>query len=317
MKGLWWVGRRLLTIAAQLLMVSVAIFAVLHLTPGKPEQILLGTQPSTPAALEAIRAKYHLNEPLVDQYWLWLQKAAHLDFGRSIQTGQTVTGVIGERLPVTLFLAVYALALVVLVAVPLGLVAGVRAGTVVDRIVTTITTVGFSAPAFAVGIASLYVFGVTLGWFPVYGSGDGFVDRAWHLSLPAGTLALTVIALIARQARASAIKVSDQDFMTFAMARGLPRHQVWGRYLLRNSSLPIATSIGLVLGYFLTGAVIVEQTFALPGIGSVILSSISTKDLPMVQGLGLLAALFVLLANLLADFSYTILDPRLRREMFA
>ncbi|MBO8192453.1 ABC transporter permease [Streptomyces oryzae] len=313
-----WTVLRLLTAAVQLLALSIVIFSVLYLTPGKPEQILLGTQAGTsPAALAAIREKYHLNEPLVNQYGLWLRDAAHFDFGRSIQTGQTVTSAISERLPVTIFLTAFALALVVLIAVPLGLIAGTRVGTFTDRLITLVITVGFSAPAFAVGIGALYVFGVILRWFPMYGAGDGFVDRLWHLSLPAATLALTVIAVIARQTRATALKTNDQDFMMFARVRGLSWHQVVGRYLLRNSSLPVVTSLGLVLAYFLTGTVIVEQTFALQGIASLLVSAIGTKDVPMVQCLALLAALFVLLSNLLTDMVCVILDPRLRRKAFA
>lgn len=317
MRVLLWLVRRLAIIAAQLMAVSVVIFGVLFMTPGKPEQILLGSQTASPEALEAVRAKYHLDETLAEQYWIWVKQAAHLDFGRSIQTGQTVTSVIAERLPTTLFLAVFAILLVVLIAIPLGLIAGVRPGAWVDRMITISTTIGVSAPSFAVGIAVLYVFGVVLGWFPVYGAGEGFVDRLWHLTLPAATLALTVIALVARQTRASVLAVNTQDFMTFARVRGLPARHIWMRYLLRNSSLPVVTSIGLVLAYFLTGAVIVEQTFALQGIGSLILSSINTKDVPVVQAVGMLAALFVLMSNLIADLSYAVLDPRLRKQIFS
>jgi len=314
---LWWLARRLAIIGLQLLGVSIVVFGILYVSPGKPEQILLGTQPANPQVLSAIRAKYHLDEPIVSQYWLWLRHALHFDFGRSIQTGQTVTGAIADRLPVTVYLAVYAAVLVVLVAVPLGLVAGTRPGTFVDRAITTVITIGFSAPAFALGLAALYVFGVILGWFPIYGVGAGFVDELWHLTLPATTLALMVIALIARQTRASAMRVNDQDFMTFARVRGLPSRTIWLRYLLRNSALPIATSIGLVIANFLTGAVIIEQTFALPGIGTLVLDAITTKDIPVVQAVGLLAAFTVLTANLVADLSYTFLDPRLRKRALA
>jgi len=309
---LWWLLRRLVIIGLQLLAVSIVVFGILYLSPGKPEQILLGTQPANPQVLAAIRAKYHLNDPIVSQYWLWLRHALHFDFGRSIQTGQTVTGAISERLPVTIDLAIYAVVLVVLIAVPLGLIAGTRPGTFVDRGITTVITIGFSAPAFALGLASLYVFGVTLHWFPIYGVGSGFVDRVRHLTLPAATLAMMVIALIARQTRASAMRVNDQDFMTFARVRGLTPRVIWLRYLLRNSALPVVTSIGLVIANFLTGAVIVEQTFALPGIGTLVLDAITTKDIPVVQAVGLLAAFIVLMANLVADLSYTFLDPRLR-----
>ncbi|WP_344162468.1 ABC transporter permease [Kribbella yunnanensis] len=310
-------ARRLLAVIVQLVAISVAIFGALYLTPGRPEQILLGTNPATPEALAAIRARYHLDDSVVDQYLHWLKGALQLDFGRSIQTGQTVTEVLGGRLPTSLFLAGFALVIVLAVAIPLGLLAGVKANSGVDRAITTISTVGVSAPAFALGIAALYVFGVVLGWFPVYGAGDGFVDQLWHLTLPAFTLAMMVTALVARQTRAAALTVNDQDFMTFARARGLPQRMLWGRYLLRNSSLPVATAIGLVLVSFLGGAVVVEQTFSLPGVGSVLLSSIANKDVPMVQGAGMFVALLTLLANLFSDVSYLVLDPRHRKRVLA
>jgi peptide/nickel transport system permease protein len=311
-----WVARRLAMVALQLAAVSIVIFGVLILIPGKPEEILLGPNPSSPSALGAIRSKYHLDEPLPAQYWYWLTHAVHFDFGRSIQTNETVTSLIGQRVPVTFLLAAYAITLVILVAVPMGLAAGVKEGTIVDRSITVITTAGISAPAFAVGMAAMYVFGVLLAWFPVYGFGTGFGGRLWHLTLPASALALTVIAYIARQTRASAAAVNEQDFMTFARARGIALRHIWIRYLLRNSSLPVATSIGLVLIYFLTGTIIIEHTFALQGIGTLVLTSISTKDVPVVQGVGILVALLVLGANLVADLCYAGLDPRLRRRMF-
>lgn len=317
MKFALWLARRLIAVAAQLVVISIAIFGALYLTPGKPEQILLGTNPATPEALAAIRARYHLDDSVVDQYGHWLNGAAHLDFGRSIRTNQSVTEVLADRLPTSLFLAAFALVIVLVVAVPLGLLAGARANSALDRAITTTTTVGVSAPAFAVGIATLYVFGVLLGWFPVFGAGEGFVGRLWHLTLPAATLAMMVTALVARQTRAAAMTVNDQDFMTFARARGLPQRLMWGRYLLRNSSLPVVTTIGLVLVSFLSGAVVVEQTFSLPGVGSLLLSSIVTKDVPVVQGVGMFVALLTLLANLLSDVSYLVLDPRHRKRVFA
>jgi peptide/nickel transport system permease protein len=299
----------------QLLVISMVIFAVMFATPGSPEQVLLGTTPSTPEALQAIREKFNFDKPLITQYGLWLRDALTFDFGRSVQTGQSALTEIGERLPITLLLAGYALFIVVLVAVPAGLVAGSRADSAIDRLVTAVITIGVSAPVFAVGTSLLYVFGVLLGWFPVYGSGTGLLDRVWHLTLPALTLSLTVIALVSRQTRAASIRVNAQDYMTFARARGLPRSLIWRRYLLRNSSLPIASSVGVVLASFLGGAVVVEQTFAIQGIGSLVLTSISTKDIPVVQAVGLLVASFVLMSNFAADVAYMLIDPRHRKKV--
>lgn len=312
-----WLTRRLATTAAQLVAISMAIFGALHLTPGSPEDVLLGDGPVTPAAREAIRAKYNLDDSLIEQYVAWIRGVLHLDFGQSVQTSEAVTSVIADRLPVTLFLAGYALVLVVAVAVPLGLIAGTRVGSRSDRTITLVTTVGLGAPPFAVGIALLYVFGVALGWFPVYGAGQGFTDMLWHLTLPAVTLALSVVAVITRQTRASTMSTVSQDFMTFARARGLPSRVIASRYLLLNSSLPIVTSIGLVIAYFVTGAVVVEQTFSLPGVGSLAVSAINNRDLPVIQAVCLLTAAAILVTNLVADISYAALDPRVRRQMFS
>ncbi|TCO54172.1 ABC transporter permease [Actinocrispum wychmicini] len=316
MKVSRWLGRRLLMIAVLLVGVSVLVFGLLQLTPGSPEQILLGARPTSPQALAAVRADFHLDESFLAQYWRWLTGALHLDFGRSIRTGQPVADVLAERLPITLFLSLYAFLLVAVIAIPLGLVSGIRNGTMIDRAATLISTFGVSAPAFAVGILLLYVFGVALGWFPVYGPGTGFTDRLWHLTLPAITLSLSVIAVVSRQTRAAALTVYNEDFVTFARGRGLPRRLIWGRYALRNSSLPVATSMGMVFAYFLTGSVIVEQTFALPGIGELLVGSVSTKDIPVVQALALLAAVVVLVLNLVADLLYPVLDPRVRKSVF-
>ncbi|MBK1787282.1 ABC transporter permease [Prauserella cavernicola] len=310
------IGRRLLAIAVIMIVVSFLVFAILFATPGSPEQLLLGAGPTTPEALAAVRAKYHLDEPLFTQYLYWLGDAVRLDFGESIQTSQPVVSVLGERLPITLFLAGYATVIALLVGIPSGLLAGLRNGTAGDRLVTFVTTLGISAPSFAIGILLLYVFGITLGWFPIFGAGEGFADRLLHLTLPAVALSATVLAIIARQTRAAALTVESQDYMTFARARGLPRRLLFGRYALRNSSLPVVTSSGLVLASFLTGAVLVEQVFAIPGLGSLTVAAVTNKDVPVVQAVALLAALVVLVLNLLADLAYTVLDPRVRKVVF-
>lgn len=311
-----WLGRRLTAIVATLAVVSFLVFAVLHATPGSPEQILLGSNPATPEALAAVRAKYHLDDPFLSQYWHWVTAALGGDFGLSIQTGQPVTTMLGDRLPVTVLLAIYAGIIAVLIGIPAGLLAGIRHGTASDRAVTLMTTFGISAPPFAVGILLLYLFSVALGWFPVFGAGEGVAGRLWHLTLPAIALSLTALAIIARQTRAAARGVYAQDFTTFARARGLSRRLVLSRYALRNSSLPAVTSAGLVFASFLTGAVLIEYTFALPGVGSLMVTAIANKDIPVVQAVSLFAAAVVLVMNLLADLAYTAADPRVRKAVF-
>ena len=308
-----WLGRRALAVVMTLLLISVLVFSVLYLTPGSPEQVLLGSRPSSPETLAAIRAQYGLDDSFVTQYLHWLGDAARLDFGESVRSSQDVSAILSERVPITIFLAVYAALIAVVVSVPAGLVSGIRNGSLLDRVITVLTTLCISAPSFVVGFLLLYVFGVALDWFPVYGTGEGVLDRARHLALPALALALTPLAILARQTRASALNVYHQDFTTFARARGLPRTVVFGRYALRNSSLPVVTTSGVVLTYFLTGTVLIEQVFAIPGVGTLMVEAVTTKDVRVVQALALVIALFVLVANLLADLGHLALDPRVRK----
>lgn len=316
MKLTLYIGRRLIVLAVLLLLISFVIFSMLAISPGGPEQMLLGTDPPTPEAIAAIRARYHLDDPFLVQYWQWLSSALQFDLGESIQTGEKVTAVLGDRLSVTAGLALYALILSLLVSIPAGLAAGASNGGLVDRAITTLTTFAVSAPSFTTGILLLYLFSVHFGWFPAFGAGDPtFADRIWHYTLPAIALALTMIALITRQTRAAALGVYASDATTFARARGLPGTVVWGRYTLLNSSLPVVTSTGQVIAYFLTGTVLVEAVFSIPGVGSLVVSSVTNKDIPLVQGVALFAAAVVLLVNFLADLAYMAIDPRVRKSI--
>jgi peptide/nickel transport system permease protein len=309
---LLYVVKRFLVAFGLLIVVSFLVFALLAMSPGSMETTLLGARPATPETVEAIRDEYHLDEPFLVQYWYWARDAAQLDLGRSITSGDTVTHVVQERLPVSLALAGYTLLLVLVIGVPLGLLAGIRHGTRLDRAVTTLTVVGMSAPAFAAGLLLLYLFGVELGWFPVFGAGEGFVDRVHHLTLPAIALALALGALVVRQTRAAALDVMHEDYVTFARARGLSRSRLLGAYALRNVSLPIVTSAGFILILALSGAVLVESVFSLPGVGSLVVESVTTKDVPVVQGVALMLAFYVIVINVLIDLSVMVIDPRTR-----
>jgi peptide/nickel transport system permease protein len=309
---LLYVVKRFLVAFGLLIVVSFLVFALLAMSPGSMETTLLGARPATPETVEAIRDEYHLDEPFLVQYWYWARDAAQLDLGRSITSGDTVTHVVQERLPVSLALAGYTLLLVLVIGVPLGLLAGIRHGTRLDRAVTTLTVVGMSAPAFAVGLLLLYLFGVELGWFPVFGAGEGFVDRVHQLTLPAIALALALGALVVRQTRAAALDVMHEDYVTFARARGLSRSRLLGAYALRNVSLPIVTSAGFILILALSGAVLVESVFSLPGVGSLVVESVTTKDVPVVQGVALMLAFYVIVINVLIDLSVMVIDPRTR-----
>jgi peptide/nickel transport system permease protein len=306
------IARRLIALIGLLIVISFGVFALLYLTPGDPARILLGTRPATPEMIHAVRSQYHLDQPFLTQYWTWLTHAATFDFGQSTRTQESVASAIASATHVTLFLGLYGFVIATVLGIPLGVVSALKKRTIIDRGIVAFGVIGVSAPPFATGVLLLYVFAVLLGWFPAFGDGVGFADRLWHLALPAFALGLTGMALILKFTRAAMIEVLDQDYVAFARARGVPRVRVLFVYGLRNALVPIVTSAGLILGYMLTGAVLVEVTFALPGVGSLLINAVAAKDVPMVQGIALILAVMITLVNLVTDILYLAIDPRIR-----
>jgi peptide/nickel transport system permease protein len=307
-----FLARRTAAFLILLLIISFGVFSLLYIAPGNTAQILLGARPQNPATLAAVRQEYHLNEPFLVQYWIWLKGAVTLNFGRSIQTQQPVIDIIKSRAPIDIFLGLYAFVLVLVTAVPLGILAALRQRKMTDRAVVGLSVVGVSAPPFATSLLLLYLLSVAIGLFPAFGAGSGFFSRLYHLTLPAIALALSAAALVVKFTRAAMIQALDQDYVAFARARGLSRSRVVFGYALRNSLVPIVTASGLVLGYLLTGAVLVEYTFSLNGVGAYLVNAVDFKDFPVVQGIALLAAALIMLANLLTDVAYLFIDPRIR-----
>ncbi|WP_406319108.1 ABC transporter permease [Streptosporangium sp. NBC_01639] len=303
--------RRLAGTAVVVALLSIGVFGLLYLAPGSVQQTLLGTRPATPETIAAIQARYHLNDPLPVQYLSWLGGVLRGDLGTSIRTGMPVADMLGQRLPLTLALTGYGTLLAVLAGIPLGVAGALRRGRAADRLVVTAGVVGLSAPPFAVGLLLLVVFAAGLGWFPVYGVGEGFADQVLHLTLPAGALAVGAVGMLVRFSRAALIRELDQDYVVFARARGLDAPAVLG-YALRNSLVPILTAAGLIVTGMLAGTVLVEVTFALPGLGSLLVDSVTFKDVPVVQALALLLTLLIAAVNLLVDVGYSAADPRVR-----
>jgi len=308
----FYVLRRIVAMAVLLLIVSFGVFSLMHLAPGDTVQVLLGTRPASPQLVASLRAQYHLNDPFFVQYLHWLADAVHLDFGRSIKLNEPVLTALGERMPITLFYGVYAFIISTVVGVSLGVLAAVKKRSVFDRGAVAGAVLGVSAPTYAVGLVLLYAFALQLGWFPVIGPGSGFADRFWHLTLPAITLATTGTALTMKMTRAALIDALDQDAVFFARARGVSGRRILFVYGLRNALMPIITAAGIVLTVMFTGAVLTEVTFALPGVGTLLIDSISSKDIPMVQGTTLLVAVLVVAVNLIIDLLYLVVDPRVR-----
>jgi peptide/nickel transport system permease protein len=310
----FFVARRMGALALLLVLISFGVFSLLYLAPGSVDQVLLGTRPSTPETLRAIRHEYHLDEPFLTQYWIWAKGALHLDFGRSVRTSEPVLSGIAHRFGVTAFLASFAFLIAMVGGIGLGVASALSRTSYFDRGIVFFSVLGVSAPAFATGILLLYLFAVVLRWFPAFGPGSGFADRLYHLTLPAIALALTAMALVVKLTRAGMIRALEQDYIVFARSRGLARTRILFSYALRNALIPVITGGGLILGYMLTGAVLVEVTFALPGIGSLLVDSVTFKDVPMVQGIVLLAAVVIVFVNLLTDLLYLAADPRIRAD---
>ena len=276
-----FVLRRLALAAAFLLITSFGVFALVHLAPGDPVRALLGTRPSDPETLAALRAYHHLDDPLMVQFGKWLSRVVQGDLGRSISGNRSVAAMIGERAGVTVLLGLISMVIVLVAGILLGVAAALRRGTWLDRAAVMFGVVGISSPAFVTGILLLYLFGVVLGWFPTFGPGDGLADRLWHLTLPATALALSMMAIVVKVTRTAVIEELDKDYVAFARSRGLGPTRILAAYVLRNALVPIVTAAGLVVVGLLASAVYVEVTFALPGLGSLIVEAVQKRDIPV------------------------------------
>lgn len=303
---------RLAVAVPLLLLISFGVFALVHLAPGDPVRALLGTRPSDAATLANLRERYHLNDPFILQYGKWLWQVLHGDLGRSINGNRRVLSAIAERASVTAVLSLISTVIVLVAGILLGVAAALKRGTRLDRAMVMFGVFGISSPAFVTGIFLLYVFGVVLGWFPTFGPGRGFVDRLWHLTLPAVALALSVMAIVVKITRAAMIEELEKDYVVFARARGLSRRRIIFAYVLRNALVPVVTAAGIIVVGLLASAIYVEVTFALPGLGSLIVDAVQKRDIPLIQGTTLIFACFVVMVNLAIDVVYALIDPRVR-----
>jgi peptide/nickel transport system permease protein len=298
--------RRLVLAIPVLLGVATLVFSLIHLVPGDPVQVMLGDAASPDSVIE-LRTRLGLNRPLHVQYAAFLMGVARGDLGVSLRTNERVSSAIAARLPATVELALAAMLVAVVIALPTGMVAAVWSGTGVDHAATTLALVGLSMPTFWLGPLLGLVFSVELGWLPVSGRGT-----AAHLVLPAITLGLPLAAILARMTRASLMDELGEVYVTAARARGLSEARILLRHAFRNSLIPIVTVLGLQVGGVLTGAVITETVFAWPGVGRLLIQSIGFRDYPLVQGCILLIAVTYVSVNLLTDMAYAFLDPRIR-----
>jgi peptide/nickel transport system permease protein len=297
-----------------LLIVAVLVFLLLRLTPGDPAAILAGDAASG-EQIAAIRASLGLDRSLPVQFGIWLGNMARGELGQSYFYKMQVTQLIGQRLEPTFALATLTILLAIIVSIPLGVIAAWRFGGWFDRALMGFSVLGFSVPVFVLAYILIWLVSLKLGWFPVQGYrrlADGFFPFLHHLILPALTLSVIYIALIARVTRASVLEALGEDYIRTARAKGLPEIRVLVRHALANAAVPIATVIGIGIAILIGGVVVTESVYAIPGLGRLTVDAVLARDFPTIQGVILFFSFIYVLVNLVIDLSYVFLDPRIR-----
>jgi len=309
-----YVIRRLLATIPVMAIVGVFVFLLLHLAPGDPAAIIAGDN-ATEQNIAAIRTRLGLDRPLIEQFGSWVWAIAHGDLGVSMFSNLPVTTLVLQRAQPTISLTVTTLLVAVTIAITIGVLAAWKAGTLVDRVVMGFAVLGFSVPVFVVGYLLVYVFALQLRWLPVQGYvpiEQGLWPWARNLILPSLALGLAYVALIARITRASMLEVLAEDYIRTAHAKGVATVPVLLRHALKNAAVPIVTVIGIGVALLISGVVITESVFNIPGVGRLVVDAIARRDYPIIQGVMILFAGVYVLVNLCVDIVYTFLDPRIR-----
>lgn len=309
-----YILHRLASAVLVVFLVTIISFSVMSLVPGDPASVVAGAN-ATPDEIAAIRIQLGLHLPYHERLLTWVTGLLQGDLGRSILLQRTVAEAVAERLPVTIALSIYAMTLTLVLGVGLGVFAAVRQNSWVDQLCMTVALLGVSLPNVWLAILFVMFFSVYLGWFPTggYVPFDQSISGALvALTLPAIALALTQIGLLARMARSSMLEVLRQDYVQTARAKGLPRWSVVGKHALKNVMIPLVTVFGIILSLSLSGTVVIETVFSLPGMGRLIVNAIQRRDYPVIQGGLLLTASALVMVNLAVDLLYAWLDPRVR-----
>ncbi len=333
--SIWnYIGKRLLCGIPTLFGVSVLVFYMIHLIPGDPAEMMLYPR-GTPEEVEQLRAELGLNNSLVVQYFDWLKNALVLDFGNSVSTGMPVMDEISGRLAATFELVLASIFIAIVAGIPLGILAAQKKNTIIDYLTTSFSLLGLSIPVFWFGLMFIFLFSYILGWLPVSGrismtgtvtsitglylidtllSGNisAFGDVLKHLALPAITLGAIPMAIVVRVTRSSMVDVLTQDYMKTVRAKGIPKKVIIYKHALKNALIPVLTVIGIQIGTLMGGSILTETVFSWPGLGSLIIGSIDNRDYPTVQAIVFLAAVIMIVVNLIVDILYAYLDPRIR-----
>ena len=308
-----FVIRRLLMLVPVAVGVTIIVFFMIHLIPGDPAATILGIR-ATPRAIAILHQQWGLNRPLISQYWLFMDRLLHGNLGQSLYYGTPAVGIILGRLSATIWLLVYAALLAILISVPLAMIAASRKDAVRDQVVRAVPLLGLGMPPFWLAILLIYAFAIKFQLFPVSGFGSGFGGHLRSMFLPSLTVALALAPVVIRSLRASMLNVLGAEYITTARSKGVPPGRLFVRHVLRNAVIPAVTVLGINIGFLVGNTVIIENVFAIPGIGQLMINSIFARDFPVVQGVTLVFGIMVVLVNLLADVAYAALDPRVRFE---
>jgi peptide/nickel transport system permease protein len=308
-----FLSRRLLQLVPVLFGIVVVVFLFVRLIPGDPATIMLGAY-ATPETLAALRVDLGLDQPLWRQFLIFIGDVATGELGNSLVYRRPVLEVVFERLPATASLTLYAVLLSLLLSVPLAIVSALRVNSPLDQAIRSVTTLALAMPYFWLGLNLLILFAVIVPLFPVAGYGEDFGDRLWHLFLPAFTIALHLGPTLMRTLRATILEVMHAPHVEFARTKGLPRAKLIRRHVLRNGLMATVTILGVNIGWLMGGSVVIENVFNVPGLGSLIISSVDARDYPVIQGIALVFGLLVICINLITDMVYALLDPRVTYE---
>jgi len=307
-----YVARRLLHLVPVALGVTILVFFMIHLVPGDPARTMLGVH-ATPDKVAALHKEWGLDESLPQQYVKFMQRLFHGDFGNSLFYHVPARELIVDRLPVTLWLIGYGTGLSILIALPLAAIAASKRDAMRDQVVRVVPLIGLGFPSFWVGIMLLLAFALNAGrFFPVGGYGTGFAGHVRSMFLPALTVAIAISPILIRSLRASLLNVLESDYITTARAKGLPERRVLMHHAMRNAVISTVTVLGVNIGYLVGGTLVIEQVYALPGVGQLMINSIFQRDFPVVQGVTLVFAVLVVLVYLLTDVVHALLAPRVR-----
>jgi peptide/nickel transport system permease protein len=311
-----YIVRRLLLSLVVIWLVTILSFMIIHIMPGDPAAIMLGPEASQ-TQIDELRHDLFLDQPVVLQYWHWLSDAFTGNFGKSLKYQEPVIDLIAKRLPITISLSLIALLISTILGIGAGIICAIRRGSLLDSAITILANIGISIPIFWLGILGIYLFGLKLGWLPIYGYTSPTVDFWLSIRksvMPVICLAIPPIAILARQTRSSMLEVVRQDYIRTAWSKGLSEKVIVTKHALKNALIPVVTLLGLQLRLVVGGSVLVETIFNIPGMGRLLVDATLNKDFVTVQGVTLVIAMVVLLSNLIVDISYGWLDPRIRYD---